>query len=440
MTEAYLNERAEHIVVFRKVSEKNIDILSKVLGVGEAVGLSARASCAVLQPTHENGVHTRIYRNLAVAVTTLSKDRQIELEQMDDIVLSIHQNELRCIPPLVKEFDFVDPLSAYLQGMRDAIDAVQRFHTGMEPTPFASISPQTMSFSRTWSWCLDTIGITPGYDLATGNGIKVAVLDTGIDLNHPDFQDRLLENDNTKSWIREETVQDGNGHGTHCAGIIAGPRMSASGKRYGVAPDVDLLICKVLDNRGYGYDDDILDAMDWARDKGAKIISMSLVSEKENNRSISQPFSDAYEQIASVLLAQGTLVVAASGNSSVRPRYTKPVDNPAACQSVMAVAAVDSNRKIASFSCAQMDEIGLLDISAPGVGVYSAYKDRSFGSLSGTSMATPHVAGVAALYFQLYPDLSAREIWDKIVADALPLGNREDYGYGLVQAPSILMR
>jgi subtilisin len=434
MTEAYLNERPEHIVVFREVSEKNIDILSNVLDVGEAVGLSARASCAVLQPTHDNGIHTRIYRNLAVAVTTLSEDRRIELER-NDLVLQIDRNELRCIPRSVQEFEFVDPLSAYLQGMRDAIDAIQRFHSGMEPIPFSSISPQTMSFSSTWSWCLDTIGITTGYDVSTGNGVKVAVLDTGIDLHHPDFQNRLLENDNTHCFIAQETVQDGNGHGTHCAGVLAGPRKSVSGKRYGVAPDVDLLIGKVLDHRGYGYDDGILDAMDWAADNGAKVISMSLVSEKENNRSIAKPPSNLYEQTAALLLEQGILVVAAAGNSSVRPHYTKPVDNPAACPSIMAVAAVDSDRKIANFSCAKMDEVGILDISAPGVGVYSAHKDRSFCRLSGTSMATPHVAGVAALYFQLYPDRSAREIWNKIVADALPLGNHEDYGHGLVQAP-----
>lgn len=321
--------------------------------------------------------------------------------------------------------------------MRDAIDAIQRFHLGLEPIPFSAIAPQTMSFSATWSWCLEAIGITSDYGIATGSGINVAVLDTGIDLNHPDFQDRLLEDDNTKCFIYGETVQDGNGHGTHCAGVLAGPRKSASGKRYGVAPDVDLLIGKVLDRRGCGYDDGILDAMNWAADNGAKIISMSLVSPEQQNRGISKPHSAAYEQIAAILLEQGTLVVAAAGNSSVRPHYTKPVDNPAACPSVMAVAAVDSDRRIATFSCAQMDEVGMLDISAPGVGVYSAYKDRSFCRQSGTSMATPHVAGVAALYFQLYPDLSARAIWDKIVADALPLGSDVDYGHGLVRAPVI---
>lgn len=438
MTEAYLTERPQHIVVFREVNEKNIDILSQVLDVGEAPGLSSRASCAVLQP-NDNGIHTRIYRNIAVAVTTLSEDRRIELEKMEDRVLGIHQNELRCIPPAITQLEFVDPLSAYLQGMRDAIDAIERFHRGMEPMPFSEIAAQATSFSTTWSWCLEAIGITPGYDVATGKGIKVAVLDTGIDLNHPDFHGRLLENDNTKCFIAKETVKDGNGHGTHCAGVLAGPRRSASGKRYGVAPDVDLLIGKVLDNGGYGYDDGILDAMDWAGENGARVISMSLVSARENNREIAKPPSAAYEQIASILLAQGTLVVAAAGNSSVRPHYTKPIDNPAACPSVLAVAAVDGDRKIANFSCAQMDEVGMLDISAPGVGVYSAYKDRSFGSLSGTSMATPHVAGVAALYFQLYPDRSAREIWDKIVADALPLGNQEDYGRGLVQAPPTSM-
>jgi subtilisin len=185
----------------------------------------------------------------------------------------------------------------------------------------------------------------------------------------------------------------------------------------------------------YGSDDHILDAMDWASLNGAKIISMSLVSEKERNRSINNPSSEVYERVASILLEQGTLVIAAAGNSSARPQFTCPVDNPAACPSIMAVAAVDNYRKIARFSCAKMDKFGTIDISAPGVGVYSAYKNQSFLSESGTSMATPHVAGIAALYFQLYPNLPARKIWDKLVSNALPLGSREDYGNGLVQAP-----
>jgi subtilisin len=435
MAEDYLRERPEHIVTFREVNDKNTDILSKVLGVGEASNLSKRSSCAVLNPSEYNRTHTRVYQNLAVAATTLNKDQINELIKKDDIILEISKNELRWIPPSIRGTDLTDSLSSYLQGMSHAIEAIQRFHLGIESIPFSSITPQAMSFSRSWSYCLELIGISPDYTVSTGKGVKVAVLDTGIDINHPDFQNRLIENDNTRCWISGETVLDGHGHGTHCAGIIAGPHSSISGKRYGVAPDVDLLIAKVLNNYGYGYDDHILDAMDWASLNGAKIISMSLVSEKDNNRLINQPSSIAYEQVASILLEQGTLVVAAAGNSSVRPQFIRPVDNPAACPSIIAVAAVDHHRRIAKFSCAKMDDLGEINISAPGVAVYSAYKNQSFWNDSGTSMATPHVAGVAALYFQLHPNLSAKEIWNMLIANALPLGSLEDYGNGLVQAP-----
>ena len=133
-----------------------------------------------------------------------------------------------------------------------------------------------------------------------------------------------------------------------------------------MAPDADLIVGKVLNNEGEGQDDQILDGIDWAADFGAKIISMSLGSE----RAAGQPFATPYERLAERLLASGVLFVAAAGNESNRPFSTAAVGNPAACPSIMAVAAVDRNRQVASFSCAQLDGIGTLDISGPGVAVY----------------------------------------------------------------------
>jgi subtilisin family serine protease len=285
----------------------------------------------------------------------------------------------------------------------------------------------------THSWCLELIGIPTDYSVATGQGVKVAVLDTGIDLAHPDFSGRLTENDNAVSFVPNQSVLDGHGHGTHCAGCIAGPVQSVGGKRYGVAPDVDLLVGKVLGNNGFGRDDQIIDGIDWAVEMGAKIISLSLSS----RRAVDEPSSMLYEQVAKNLLEDdpGVLVVAAAGNSSRRPNSTRPVENPAACPSLMAVAAVDQLKKIGAFSCSQMDAHGEINISGPGVAVYSSWVDSGFRLNNGTSMATPHVAGVAALHLERDPDLTAGELWQVLESNAAPLGDPQDFGSGLVQAP-----
>jgi subtilisin family serine protease len=111
----------------------------------------------------------------------------------------------------------------------------------------APVAPQGGSSRH--SWCLNALGVVAGYPL-TGCGVRVAVLDTGIDLRHPDFATRALVGRCSRSFVPGESVQDGNGHGTHCAGIVGGPTESRSGIRYGVAPRVQLLIGKVLSDDG----------------------------------------------------------------------------------------------------------------------------------------------------------------------------------------------
>jgi subtilisin len=130
-------------------------------------------------------------------------------------------------------------------------------------------------------------------------------------------------------------------------------------------------------------------------------------------------------------------MVAAAGNDSVRPSLVAPVGNPAACASVLAVAAVDPRGRTAPFSSGNSDGLGEIDLAAPGVGVLSAWPGGGVQRLSGTSMATPHVAGVAALYAQASPQLTGQALWDRLRATAQPLPGlaRSDVGSGLVQAP-----
>jgi subtilisin family serine protease len=229
-------------------------------------------------------------------------------------------------------------------------------------------------------------------------------------------------------------VQDGHGHGTHCAGIVGGPSEPAGGRRYAVAPNVDLLVGKVLADSGAGTTEQILDGIDWAADHGARVISLSLGTA----RSLGARSSAAYERAAETLLNQdpGVLIVASAGNSSGRPFLTSPVENPAACPSVLAVAAIDSEKRIADFSCGQEDPIGAVDLCAPGASVHSAWTGGGHRSAGGTSAAAPHVAGVAALHLETCPTLTAVELRRLLLDGALPLGEASVFGRGLVQAPS----
>jgi subtilisin len=283
------------------------------------------------------------------------------------------------------------------------------------------------------SWCLDLVRVAAGCPV-TGRGVRVAVLDTGIDLQHPDFVDRARAGLTARSFVPGESVQDGHGHGTHCAGIIAGPMEPAGGLRYAVAPNVDLLVAKVLTDSGAGTTDQILDGIDWAADHGARLISLSLGTA----RSLGARFSAAYERAAETLLNQhpGVLIVASAGNSSGRPFLTSPVENPAACPSVLAVAAIDREKRIADFSCGQEDPFGAVDLSAPGAAVHSAWTGGGHRSAGGTSAAAPHAAGVAALHLEACPTLTAVELRKLLLDGALPLGAAKVFGHGLVQAPS----
>lgn len=265
----------------------------------------------------------------------------------------------------------------------------------------------------------------------TGAGIRVAILDTGLDQQHPDFTDRAIV---ARSFVQGVDAHDGNGHGTHCAGIAMGPRNPSHPPRYGVAGEADMYIGKVLGDEGAGADGEVLDGINWAVENECHVISMSLGSAIHPE----QQYSPIFEEVARRAMAAGTIMVAAAGNDSRRPETIAPVSHPANCPSIIAVAAVDEHMDIAPFSCGGLvGDGGEIDIAAPGVAIESSWLVPQLRqAISGTSMAAPFVAGIAALFAQSQPQARGRGLIDLLMGHARPLAlPARDAGAGLVQSP-----
>jgi subtilisin family serine protease len=315
---------------------------------------------------------------------------------------------------------------SYLRGYQDAVNALV---AGLAAAP-AEAEAEEAGVAAAYA---DTAKLTWGLQatlaarsLCTGRGIRVAVLDTGFDLTHPDFAGRSPV---TASFVPGEAVQDGHGHGTHCIGTSCGAKAPAgTPRRYGIATEATILAGKVLSNAGSGQDAWILAGINWALQNRAVVISMSLGAAVQPG----QGFKQAYEQAAQAALNAGALIVAAAGNSG-----NQPVGSPANCPSILAVAAVDANLQRAAFSCIGLNPGGgEVDIAGPGVAVFSSTKlPTKYATWNGTSMATPHVAGCAALWAQT-TGLRSKPLWNQLVNAARNLGlPAQHVGAGLVQAP-----
>jgi subtilisin len=395
---------------------------------------------------------TTVFDNLGVAVCTLDPEQLQSLHQASDesspiavieperVVYALNGQRLGIIEQLAPS-PTTNSAVEYLKGYRDAVDrlvdylvptnGVQR----MLPTPGIQVLDETMS-----TWGLQITKVVNSK--FSGRGIKVAVLDTGLDLTHPDFAGRRIV---SKSFIPNQEVQDRNGHGTHCIGTACGPLSPPIPPRYGIGYETEIFVGKVLSNQGRGTDSEILAGIEWAIANGCQIISMSLGARV----SLGQPYSGLFEVVADRALRNGTLIIAAAGNESQRHLgIVEPVGHPANCPSIMAVGGIDSQLQVAWFSNAGLNSNGgQVDIVAPGAeprtlgvssrtDVYSSYPmPTRYRRLAGTSMAAPHVAGIAALYAEAI-GATGRVLWNRLTQNALRLPLPSvDVGAGLVQAP-----
>jgi subtilisin family serine protease len=328
-------------------------------------------------------------------------------------------------PPHVVE---AGGLSAeYLRGYREAVLHLTAPAVGDEAAAVEALIAAIDESQATWG-----LQATKVVNCCrTGKGIRVAVLDTGFDLKHPDFAGRKVT---TRSFIAGQEVQDGHGHGTHCIGTSLGAKCPGVRPRYGVAYEAEIFAGKVLSNAGSGSDTGILAGIEWAVQNKCAVISMSLGAATQPG----QPFSQVFERVAKRAQDQGTLIVAAAGNESQRPSVINPVGHPANCPSIMAVAAMDVQGNIARFSNRGINpDGGQVDIAGPGVDVHSSWPlPTRYRRISGTSMATPHVAGIAALYAEADPAARGAALGRALTGGALRLTlPSSDVGAGMVQAP-----
>jgi subtilisin family serine protease len=313
----------------------------------------------------------------------------------------------------------------YLRGYRDGVlDLIDRVLAEDAPD---GIRAAARFDESTVTWGIEAI--QAHLSQFTGAGIKVAVLDTGFDHTHPDFRGRSITK---KLFASRSSEDDTHGHGTHCIGTACGPLRPSNVPRYGIAHDAQIFAGKVLGDDGFGTDRSIIAGMDWALGEGCHVISMSLGAATSMG---DQP-NDDYEQIGQVCLDAGTLVVAAAGNESTRPGFIAPVGSPANASTIMAVGAVDRDFRIAEFSCGGLNPNQEVDIAAPGVDVLSSVPGKRHARFNGTSMATPHVAGVAALLAQSDPKFRGWALWARLLQIVKPLSSpARDVGKGLLQAP-----
>lgn len=277
---------------------------------------------------------------------------------------------------------------------------------------------------ETLPWGIDRVDAELAWTTSFGaSSTKVAVIDTGISKDHPDLKENLKGGYNainpSKDW------NDDNGHGSHVAGIIGAVNNMIG--VVGVAPQVDLYAVKSLDRSGSGFISDIIEGIQWSVANNIQVINMSFGS-ASGSQALRDALTSAYDS--------GIVLVAAAGNSGGVVLY------PASYPEVIAISAIDSKDKLASFSSRGKE----ISLAAPGVDIYSTYKGSGYMTLSGTSMAAPHVSGVIALVLNTPAgayDTDLDEVWSpseirqKLQDTAVDLGQigfDDLYGWGLVNA------
>jgi subtilisin family serine protease len=365
-----------------------------------------------------NDADATVFDELGVAVVSSDPDQRSALMAAaaeGDVVLSVE-------PELIHHALTV---TDYARGYHDGVSDLYGRLNGDNESAGSTAVAETPIDTDQFTWGLQTTRVSTSS--RTGRGVRVAVLDTGFDVKHPDFIGRSIT---TQSFILGETVQDAHGHGTHCIGTACGSPDPDGTRRYGVATEAQIFAGKVLSDNGSGSDRGILAGINWALANNCAIVSMSLGAD------ISET-SRAYETVGKVALDRGTLIVAAAGNNARRPGDPGFVGVPANSPSIMAIAATDAASQIARFSSGSGNgDGGRVDLAGPGVKVFSSWPmAQRYNTINGTSMATPHVSGIAALWSEA-TGLTGRELWTVLVQNAKALDVPSvDVGAGLVQAP-----
>ncbi len=304
--------------------------------------------------------------------------------------------------------------------------------TVVQPGPVTPLT-EVPTFGGSREWGLNAIGAPEAWAAGyTGAGITVAVVDSGVDLDHPDLIHSLYVNrgeiagngidDDRNGYVddvqgydfvdRDGVADDTNGHGTHVAGIIAAANNGFGAT--GVAPDATIIPVRVLDSNGSGWANDVAAGIRYAADLGADIINLSLGG----------GYSRVIESAVDYARSLGSLIVAAAGNEGAAvPGY--PARFSETDSNVISVGAYSSSGAIAGFS----NEVGnsqAVQVDAPGVGIFGTYRDGRYATLSGTSMAAPHIAGLAALALSSNPNLTSAQLRQLLVSGATGSARNSD--------------
>ncbi|HOZ59353.1 MAG TPA: S8 family serine peptidase [Nakamurella multipartita] len=410
------------IVVFARGADAKAT-LARTAGVG-TVADSRDFTAQAVDFSQTDGSDAVWFDALGVAVVTAEPAQLGALrtaEAGEDAIISVS-------PELIHHILDGDYLQGYRDGVSDLagrLGAVER-PAGSGALAAAAANPPFADNAQ-FTWGLQATGVSTSPQ--SGAGIKVAVLDTGFDVGHPDFVGRSVT---TQSFVAGETVQDGHGHGTHCIGTSCGSKAPESGPRYGVAYGASIYAGKVLGDSGSGSDGGIIAGINWAVENGCHVISMSLGADVA---SVHPP----YTVVGQRALDAGSLIVAAAGNNADRRVGNFGfVGTPANSPFIMAVGALDQKLDMAYFSARTLAGTrgGQVDIAGPGYQVYSSWlMPTRYKTISGTSMATPHVAGVAALWAEL-TGYRGRDLWATLAQDSQRLLQPSvDVGGGLVLAP-----
>jgi len=420
----------------QRVSSSVEDLLSAALDRGDESLETGRYIVTFKENAVDEGIKSLGAQGLRLADTREFAEQAVTLEDVGDAeavvfpeigaaVISGTAFEARGLSALTdgttdsaveaiepEYFAFADADSTgYLRGFRRAVEAIaQDLRLPEEEEIEPEEDPQVVGAT----WGLIKCKVPPS--LRSGVGIKVAVLDTGLDLGHLDFAGRAIA---TQTFVGQP-VQDLHGHGTHTCGTACGTKAPAGAiPRYGVAHRAPIFVGKVLTNSGGGTTATVLAGMNWAIANRCVAISMSLGAQT--------PVQAAYTAAGASALSKGCLIIAAAGNSG-----GLPTGAPANSPTIMAVSSVDPTLVPSSFN-----SVGKIELAAPGRDVFSSWpRPVKYKTISGTSMATPHVSGCAALWAESSPSLRAMTLWKKLQSTAKPLPfPAAKVGKGLVQAP-----